>query len=185
MIYIRKYKETDKENLRKICIETSLLPVETEEQRKYLYLMYNDYYSEAEPDNIFVAANENDEAVGYILCAENFRRYVKVFRNFYLPEIRKLGFSFWFSAISEIAGHSLFAKKYSAHLHIDILSECQGKGTGTALMNELKDHLKSKGINSIMLSCGANNTNAIKFYKKNGFKILKEMFGSCIMACEF
>ncbi len=185
MIYIRKYKETDKDNLRKICFETSSLPVDTEAQRKFLYLMYNDYYSEAEPDNIFVAANENDEAVGYILCAENFERYYKVFKGLYMPEIKKLGLNYYMAALAEIAGHKMFSRKYKAHLHIDILSSCQGKGTGTALINELKDHLKSKGINSIMLSCGASNTQAVKFYKKNNFKIVKEFFGSCIMACEF
>ena len=67
MITVRKYEEKDKENLRKICLETSSIPVETHEQRAFLYLMYNDYYSEVEPHNIFVAANDNDEAVGYIL----------------------------------------------------------------------------------------------------------------------
>ncbi len=185
MIYIRKYKETDKENLRKICFETSSLPVDTEAQRKFLYLMYNDYYSEAEPENIFVAANDEDEAVGYILCAEDFDRYFRTFKGLYLPEIKELGFSYLVAALGEIAVHGFYSKKHKAHLHIDILSDCQGKGTGTALMNELKDHLKEKGINSVMLSCGANNTKAVKFYKKNGFKILKEFFGSCIMACEF
>lgn len=185
MIYIRKYKETDKENLRKICIETSSLPVDTEVQRKFLFLMYNDYYSELEPDNVFVAANEDDEAVGYILCAEDFKKYLKNFSSRYLPKIKKLGFGYLVSALSEIAGHMLFSKKYKAHLHIDILSDCQGKGTGTALMNELKDHLKEKRINSVMLSCGAKNTKAVNFYKKNGFKVIKEICGSCIMACEF
>lgn len=185
MIYIRKYKSTDRDNLRKICLETSSLPVETKKQRDFLFLMFNDYYSEIEPENVFVAANDKDEAVGYILCSENFNAYERVFKASYLPQIKKLGINFYFMALGEITVHKLFSKKYKAHLHIDILSECQGKGTGTALMNELKDHLKEKGINSIMLSCGMNNKSAIKFYKKNNFKIIKNVFGSCIMACEF
>ena len=51
MSNIRKFESKDKENLRKICIETSGLPTETEKDRKFLYLMYNDYYSEKEPEN--------------------------------------------------------------------------------------------------------------------------------------
>lgn len=182
---IRKYESKDKENLRKICIETSGLPTETAEEREFLFLMYNDYYSEVEPENIFVAVNDNDEAVGYILCAEDFDRYLSVFRKFYLPKIRKLGLKYYTMALSEIGVHKLFSKKYKAHLHIDILSECQGKGTGTALMNELKSHLRGKGINRIMLSCGMGNKLAIKFYKKNNFTLHRNIMGSCIMICEF
>ena len=185
MSNIRKFESKDKENLRKICIETSGLPTETENDRKFLCLMYNDYYSEKEPENVFVAVNDTDEAVGYILCAEDFDRYLAAFKKSYLPEIRKLGFKYYYMALGEIGVHKLFSKKYKAHLHIDILSECQGKGTGTALMNELKAHLKSKGINSLMLSCGMGNKLAIKFYKKNNFKLHKNIMGSCIMISEF
>lgn len=185
MSSIRKYESKDKENLRKICIETSGLSTETEKDREFLYLMYNDYYSEIEPENVFVAVNDKDEAVGYILCAEDFDKYLAVFKKSYLPGIKKLGFRYYTMAIGEIGVHRLFSKKYKAHLHIDILSECQGKGTGTALMNELKAHLKNKGINSLMLSCGMGNKNAIKFYKKNNFKLHKNIMGSCIMISEF
>ncbi len=182
---IRKFESKDRENLRKICIETSGLPTETEKDREFLFLMYNDYYAEVEPENIFVAVNDNDEAVGYILCAEDFGRYLSVFKKSYLPGIKRLGFKYYTMALGEIGIHKLFAKKYKAHLHIDILSECQGKGTGSALMNELKSHLKSKNINRLMLSCGMGNKLAIKFYKKNNFKLHRNVMGSCIMICEF
>ena len=185
MISIRKYQPKDKENLRRICIETSRLPVDTKEQREFLYLLYNDYYSENEPQNCFVAADENDNAVGYIICAENFKAYSKIFKKFYLPEIKELGLPFYINAVAEMGGHWLFSKKYPAHLHIDILDYCQGQGVGSQLVSELKKHLKSKGINSVMLSCGDSNTGAIKFYKKNGFFVVKKMPGSYVMASEF
>lgn len=185
MITVRKYQEKDRENLLKICIETSGLPTETEKDRAFLNLMYNDYYAAVEGHNCFVAADENDEAVGYILCAENFDRYFKVFKALYLPEIKKLGFNYYTMALGEIAVHSLFRKKYPAHLHIDILPLCQGKGTGTALVNELKAHLKTKGIDNVMLSCGMGNKRAIKFYKKNDFKMVANIAGSCIMVSKF
>lgn len=185
MITIRKYQEKDRENLLKICIETSSLPTESEKDLDFLNLMFNDYYAIVEPDNCFVAADENDEAVGYILCAENFDRYFKTFKGLYLPMIKKLGMKYYTMAISEIAVHSIFRKKYPAHLHIDILPVCQGKGTGTALMNELKDHLKEKGIDTLLLSCGMGNKRAIKFYEKNDFKMIANIAGSCIMVSKF
>lgn len=185
MITIRKYQEKDRENLLKICIETSSLPTESKKDLDFLNLMFNDYYAIVEPDNCFVAADENDEAVGYILCAENFDRYFKTFKGLYLPMIKKLGMKYYTMAISEIAVHSIFRKKYPAHLHIDILPVCQGKGTGTALMNELKDHLMEKGIDTLMLSCGMGNKKAIKFYEKNSFKMIANIAGSCIMVSKF
>ena len=185
MITIRNYKAEDRENLLKICIETSSLPTESKKDLDFLNLMYNDYYAKIEPDNCFVAADDNNNAVGYILCAKNFDDYYKTFRGLYLPLIKKLGVKYYVMAISEISVHRLFKNKYPAHLHIDILPVCQGKGTGTALMNELKDHLKENGVNSLMMSCGMGNKKAISFYKKNNFKMLANIAGSCIMVCDF
>lgn len=185
MLKIRKYESKDRENLKKICIETSGLPVGTKTERDFLFTMYNDYYAEKEPGNIFVAVDEEDNAVGYILCAEDFDKYYSVFKREYLGKIKAMGFKYYFMAMCEIAVHKAFSKKYKAHLHIDILPLCQGKGTGTELVNSLKSHLKSKGINSLMLSCGAANTGAVRFYQKNNFIIHKKIMGSCIMVCEF
>lgn len=185
MISIRKYEKKDKENLRKICIETSKLPTETKKQRDFLTVMYNDYYTENEPDNIFVAVDENDEAVGYILCAESFYNFYNVMKKFYLPEIKEMGLNYYASAMGELLLHKAFSKRYPAHLHIDILDVCQGQGVGTRLMNELKAHLKKKKINNVMLSCGMSNKGAIKFYLKNDFEIIKNVLGSAIMASEF
>lgn len=185
MITIRKYEKKDRENLLKICIETSSLPTGSKKDIDFLNLMFNDYYAIVEPENCFVAADENDEAVGYILCAENFEKYYKTFKALYIPLIRKLGFKYYIMAVSEIGVHSIFKNKYPAHLHIDILPVCQGKGTGTALVNELKDHLKAKGIDNVMLSCGMGNKRAIKFYEKNDFKMVANILGSCIMVSKF
>ena len=184
MISIRKYQDKDKEYLRNICIKTSKLPVETHTQRDFLTLLYNDYYTEVEGHNCFVAVDENDIPVGYILCAENFGVYSKKFTKQYLPRIKKLGLNYYIMTLGEMMGHRLFSKKYPAHLHIDILDCCQGQGVGTKLMNELKAHLKAKGIPALMLSCGGDNTMAVKFYKKNNFKVIKNLAGSYIMGIE-
>lgn len=184
MISIRKYSEKDKPAALKILIETSRLPVEGAKNKKYLELLYNDYYTEVEPQNCFVAVNDDDEAVGYIICAENHKKFKKIFKKFYLPEIRELGFKYYTQALMDIYGHSLYAKKYPAHLHINVLSVCQGQGTGTELMNALKDELRSKGVKGLMLSCAADNEGAIRFYKRNGFKVLAVISGGCMMAVE-
>lgn len=182
MIGIRKYQPKDKENVRKILVETSRLPNETETDIKLLQLLYNDYYIECEPEHCFVATDENDEAVGYIICAMDYKSFRKRFSKFYLPELKELGMKYYVQGLMDIMGNALYAKRYPAHLHINVLPVCQGKGTGTDLMNALKDELRQNGVKGLMLSCAADNDGAIRFYKRNGFKVMSVISDGCIMA---
>ena len=182
MLTIRKYNEKDKPAVRRVLIETSRLPVETEKDIKLLELLYNDYYTEVEPEHCFVAVNENDEAVGYIICASDYKKFRRTFMKFYLPEIKELGLKYYIQAFMDIMGHALYAAKYPSHLHINVLPVCQGQGTGSELMNALKDELRKSKIKGLMLSCAADNDGAIRFYKRNGFKVLSVLGGGCIMA---
>ena len=184
MISIRKYRPEDKPAVRRILIETSRLPVETEKDIKLLELLYNDYYTEVEPEHCFVAADENDQAVGYIICAADYKKFRRAFFKFYLPEIRELGMKYYIQAFMDIMGHALYAAKYPAHLHINVLPVCQGKGTGTELMDALKEELRKSGIKGLMLSCAADNDGAIRFYKRNSFRVLSVVGGGCMMAVD-
>lgn len=180
---IRKYKAEDKENVLKVLYETSSMPTETEEQREFLRLMFNDYYTEEEPDNCFVV-DCGGEAVGYIICAENYKRYERVFKDKYIPLIKRLGMTYLITAVGELFIHRLISKRFPAHLHIDILPVCQGVGAGSELVRALCEHLASKGVKGLMLSCGMGNKGAIRFYKKNNFRMLINFFGNCLMAKE-
>lgn len=184
MLSIRKYQAKDKAAARRILIETSRLPVETEKDIKLLELLYNDYYTEVEPEHCFVAADENDEAVGYIICAADYKKFRRTFMKFYLPEIKELGIKYYIQAVMDIMGHALYARKYPAHLHINVLPVCQGKGTGSDLMNSLKAELRNCGVKGLMLSCAADNDGAIRFYKRNGFRVLSVFSGGCMMAVD-
>ena len=185
MIEIRKYKPQDKEYLRKICLETSAFDINAKNMEKFLYLMFNDYYTEAEGDVCFVAVDEDDIPVGYVLCSKNHKEYEKTFNAFYQPEIDALGIKYAMMSRGEKAVHKLFSNKYPTHLHIDLTEKCRRQGVGTRLISALKEELKNRGINSIMLSCGAANKPAVKFYEKNGFKTVKSVLGSNIMVIEF
>ena len=45
----------------------------------------------------------------------------------------------------------------------------RGQGVGKRLINKFKDYCKSKNINNLKVVASAKNTNAIKFYKTQGF----------------
>lgn len=184
-IIIRQFQPEDREAVRQVCLETSSFPLEKKGMKDFILLLYNDYYTEVEPDCCFVAEDEDGKIIGYLLCAKDFKEYLKVFKGLYLPEIKKLGLQYYFMAVGEILTHEMFSRKYPAHLHIDLTAACRRKGVGTRLMNALKAYLKDNGIDSLMLSCGASNTVAIKFYEKNGFDSVCLTLGGKIMACKF
>ena len=181
---IRPYKETDKNNFRHICLATSVGTDAPEKEQSFILKLYCDYYIEQEPENCFALADDNDNAVGYILCSENMKRYIKATKP-YREEIKKLGFIRYLYSWGEIIAHLPAAKKCRAHMHIDILSDYQHKGYGPKLIDALKENLSSKGINSVMLVVNTSNKNAVRFYKKNGFRSFLNFGKGILMTLDF
>ena len=126
---IRPYEPRDRERMREICLATATPRVyEDAALRAWILLMYNDYYTEREPSTCFVAANDADEAVGYVISAPDYARYRLRFLP-YLPRIWRCSHSaarFWL--FHQVEGR--FAREYPAHLHINILPEYQRLGLG-------------------------------------------------------
>lgn len=63
-------------------------------------------------------------------------------------------------------------KYYISSLYV--LKEYQRKKIGTKLINSLINHCKYK-INEFFLTINCNNSNAIIFYEKLGFKFIKKI----------
>lgn len=171
---IRKYKEKDKENLRHICIATAV-PTKNEKEKELLTLMYNDYFTEQESENIFVATNENDDAIGYILGCVDFKKFKNDMKKIYLPKIWKLSKVKWILMNLEFLFQNKLSKKYPAFLHIDILDGYQRMGLGHKLMDALLSHLKEIGSTGVMLGVGSGNEKGISFYKKYGFHEIRKI----------
>lgn len=176
MANIRPYRESDKHNVQRVCLQTLndefVFEGLDRPNADYFLPVYNDYYTECEPENCFVCTDENDNAVGYIICSQDVKKWRKIFIKEYYPRIKHRKPMEKIEALGEIIAHSMFMKKYPAHLHIDILKEYRGNGTGTQLMNALVDHLRAKGIKGVQLCVDAHNEKAIRFYERNGFEKL-------------
>ena len=177
---IRPYQPKDWDNIRSICLINAGNP-KTKRDQDYILDTYCDYYIECEPENCFVAANEKDEAVGYIYCAENYAAYQAHFNEKYLPKVKALGYFKWKASLASYRLHAKYAAEYPAHLHIDILDDYQRKGLGSKLVGALSEHLKAKGIPGLMLTVGGTNSKGINFYKKYGFEVLEKGFGDVAM----
>jgi ribosomal protein S18 acetylase RimI-like enzyme len=59
--------------------------------------------------------------------------------------------------------------EYSAHLHIDLLPEAQGRGLGRALIDWVLSQLAELGAEGVHLGVDPRNTAAIAFYERLGF----------------
>lgn len=171
---IRPYESKDKENVRNVCLYCDGYEEFHEDTKLFLLSTYCDYYTEKEPHNCFVAANENDEAVGYILCAEDFDSFFKCFNEEYFSKIDEENKQHRYYASTAYVHHERYKELYPAHLHIDILEEYQRMGLGHQLMNTLLSHLAGKGIKGLMLTVATYNPKGMAFYKKYGFTLLEE-----------
>lgn len=179
---IRKMLKSDIPQAEYICLATADKKLKCDEKQKQTtLLLYNRYYTRAALYSCFVLTDENDCAVGYILCAPSYKVYKKEFCKTELRKLTTISPQAFFNGISCVLGNMPYAKDYPAHMHIDILPEYQAKGYGGKLLSALCEHLKSSGVPGLMLIVDSKNFNAVKFYKKHGFKEIKALAGGIIM----
>lgn len=175
MYTVRKYKESDKKHLRYICKETTWdANKKNPEKLETIPIIFNDYFTENEPENIFVAVNSDDIPVGYVICCTDY----KLFRKKMLQELHKRvlttyppsAWMLWATFLSAM----ITKKAYRTHLHIDILPEAQRQGLGTELVNSLCKQLKTKNIRNVSVITINKNSMGYRFYCKYGFRIIHQ-----------
>lgn len=172
---IRPYEAKDKEAVHYVCLNSEGPCKSSSRGIKFSLAVYCDYYLEKEPENCFVATDENDNVIGYILCAEDFDIFKESFESEYCTRIKKWEFRRRKSALRSIIPHEKYKDEYPSHLHIDILPEYQRMGLGHKLADVLLNHLREKGVKGIMLTTWIKNTKGRGFYDKYGFALLAEM----------
>jgi len=171
MVTIKKYNNKYKEDVRNVCINSSTSFLSKKMFHKSLLTVFCDYYIEKEGDSCFIAV-DNDKAVGYVLCAKNYNIWKKDFENNYLNKTKNpLTKGLGKATIEDLAS---FSDEYPAHLHIDIDTGYRGQKLGTKLIQYLVSYLKEINVKGLMLCVARDNANAIGFYKKQGFELLKE-----------
>lgn len=175
---IRKYEPRDKESLRYICRETAGEYFrKTPEMLYAVPVIYSDYFTENEPENIFVVTDDADNAVGYIECssdADKFSSKMPV----YMKKARKQSRAMLPCCIGYFTAWKMNGRKNSVHLHIDILPEYQHCGYGTKLIDALRQHLHENGIERLGVNTIDRGAPAYKFYRKYGFTELRHYTGS-------
>lgn len=183
MPYIRPMRSDDLKDVEYVCRMTAGPGSRKDPVVGYrIARTYSTYYVRECSESSFVLVDESDKVVGYVLCETNHKRFRKIYRKTDVPEIKKLdkksGRKAWLFPIP----YSFFGRKYPAHLHIDILDEYQNQGFGAKLMNTLFDELKRRNVKGVMLQTDFDNTGAVRFYERLGFKTLSRKFKTVTMA---
>lgn len=115
------------------------------------------------------------EVMGYEYPLHKIEEMIRV--------VKKDACNYVFVAVDaeEIKGIIEVVIKYSIHkpsyLIINTLAvdaSCQGKGIGNALLSYTRDFAKAKGLAAISVGSQFKRCDAHSFYRKNGFKLIKE-----------
>ncbi|HZU58805.1 MAG TPA: GNAT family N-acetyltransferase [Actinocrinis sp.] len=139
-------------------------------------------YAYLEPELTFVL-DDGTRAVGYILGTSDTPRFVREFRERWLPLVaerhpapvgepatrdEQMAYLLHWPErmiVPEMAD-------YPAHLHIDLLPEYQGRGYGRLLAYTFFDALAKTGAKRVHLAMVTANTAARAFYDRIGFREL-------------
>ena len=179
MPYIRPAESKDLKDIEYICRMTAGPESRAiEEVGRKISLTYSTYYARAEKETCFVL-DDNGTAVGYILCAPDYSKYVKDYRKNEVRELWKIDKMQSLTAYFLPLGYLPFKKKYPAHLHIDILDEYQGKGYGKEAMLQALEFIRSFPAGEAeccWLSYEPENEVAKKLYASVGFEEKLELY---------
>ena len=95
----------------------------------------------------------------------DYSMYRESFENYFNKNTIKI----WKISFRKIIGFAIFyhVKDEIEIIQIAIIKSCQRKNYGSLLVNKIK---KIKDIRKIFLEVSVENTQAINFYLKNGFK---------------
>ena len=169
MPYIRPAEDKDIKDIEYICRMTAGPQAKlSEDIGRKIALTYSTYYARAEQDTSFVL-DDNGKAVGYILCAPDFSRYIKGYRKNEVRQLWKIDKLQFLTAYFLPFGYLPFKKKYPAHLHIDLLGEYQGKGYFSKLLKFMLEDLKNRGYEKVTLGVEPEETKNKEIYFHYGF----------------
>jgi GNAT superfamily N-acetyltransferase len=189
VLKIRLYLDSDEAAMREICMRTAAAGGDARDLYRDQDLVPDIFaipYAVLEPEFAFVA-DDDGRAVGYIVGTPDTPRFVRRFRERWLPEVAHLHIppsgQVDFDADPEGSMATLLhdpermlepgLAPYPAHLHIDLLPQAQGRGAGRALMTAFLAAVNAGGADVVHLSMNTSNTGARAFYDRMGFTELR------------
>lgn len=134
-------------------------------------LLYCDYYLAQNAGRAFVATDEFDKPVGYVLSDVNFDDFAKVYPSFIASAKKESPLDF--RNIKLFLKYSAeIADDYPAHLQINVLPSFQNRGIGRALVETAVARLRGEGVKGVHVVIKQSNASALAFFERLGFSKL-------------
>lgn len=121
------------------------------------------------------------EARGYVLGTSDTRAFQGWFTATWWPERaprhpQRTPDDEWLLREANTPDRTLIPRvdEFPAHLHIDLLPDQQGRGTGRALMDACCELLRGRGVPGVHLVAEKANAAAQAFYPRVGFEAIDE-----------
>lgn len=185
-ITVRPYRDADREAVRLIAYRTGYMgdPADVYWRDFSSFAdIWTAYYTDREPESAFVAESTRG-VVGYLVgCVESARAPSpaaaltrQVIRRFLLIRAgtaRFLWRSIWDAALQRHSPTGELADpRWPSHLHMNLLHEARGRGVGAQLMRAWLSRLRDVGSPGCHLATLTENTTAMAFFERMGFRHL-------------
>lgn len=193
MVEIRQYNPNDRDAVVTICHRTGYFGRDAApyfKDAELFGLLFTAYYLDYEPEHCFVA-DDNGKAVGYIIGSTDTVGQREAFDRLIVPRIVKRSFTRTLFRhpgdvlfLLGLADHADYEKelftedlvtKFPAHLHMNVLPGYQRQGLGTRLMARFLGAMRGAGAPGLHLVTSTENKKALPFYRKEGFRVFKEL----------
>jgi len=158
---------------------------------KFLYNLYDILLRNPDVARIWVV-KKNDKVAGFISVCQDFkkvgktinkntkRKYILLLLKFLLLNPGEI-ISFSKRLVFSRFINNNFSEPYSTILTLGVHRKYQGVGLGSLLVKKSKSYFKKRGVKFLYVDTERNNLNAILFYKKMGFRPIKEFLGNLIL----
>jgi len=199
MLHLRRVRPGDVAALSDICLRTADHGADATgvlDDDEIWGAVFAVPYAQRHPEFAFVVAGDDEQPHGYVVATPDTDDFEAWFRDVWWPRFadrwpepaaddtsRRAGILRY--AFGRRPGAEPHARRYPAHLHIDLLPSGQGQGWGRRLIEREFDELRAAGVSGLHLGTSAQNTGALAFYDRLGFERLPSGPGSQDFGIEF
>lgn len=185
---VRPYRAEDRQMVRDVCYATGYMGDSPEwywRDVESFADLWSRYYTDREPESVFVATRPDGMVVGYLLgCVDTakedeFNRLVgyHALRRYCLLRPGTAGYM-WRTMADVLRDNvigrrpvpsPLHDQRWPAHLHINLLPEARAGGIGRRLMMLWLDRLRQLDAPGCHVETMAENSRAVAFFEATGF----------------
>ena len=185
-VQIRPYEPRDRGAVRQICSDTADAgrPIEhLFPDREVFADVLTNYYTEFEPQSVFVADN-GGEVVGYVTGSVNTKRFLRTMMWRIVPVVlvkALLRGTLWHPQTVRLfrANIGMWLKngyrtgpaldEYPAHLHVNVRDGFRGQQLGQRLVGAFCERARTAGARGVHAGVSAENLRGMHFFEGLGF----------------